>query len=162
MTTIRRLFRKFYHSTSLGFKLSTAFFIVIIVPMIFLTYASDRAINAHLIKDANEKMNIGLRIAWDEYYERGNQMKLGMSQAVSSGYINHTVKSGNKKALKELIIKWKKARPYVDLITIVDKDGHVITRLNSDFSGDTLEINGLVSRAINLNEQQMSNEIIPE
>ncbi len=162
MTTIRRLFSEFYHSTSLGFKLSLAFSIVIIVPMIILSYASERLVNAYLIKDTNEKINIGLRIAWDEYYKRGNQMKLGMSQTALSGHINHDLKSDNKKTLKELIIKWQMARPYLDLVTIVDKDGHVIVRLNSDFSGDTLEINGLVSKAIKLNEQQMSSEIIPE
>lgn len=162
MIANRQLFRKFYHSTSLGFKLSTAIVIAITIPMLLFAYASDRLINAHLIKDTNEKINIGMRMAWDEYYERGNQMRLGMSQAALSGHINHLIKSGNKKALKELMLKWEKARPYVDLMTIVDKEGHVIARLNSDLSGDIVEINGLVSRAIKLNEQQMSSEIIPE
>ena len=115
-----------------------------------------------VLSKMQEKVNTSLKTAWMEYYERGMQMKYGMLQAASAVQIRDAIKHNDKKRAKKTMKMLKEARPYVDFLSIVDKDRKVISRLNSELAGDTLEINSLVDKALSSGEQQMSSEILTE
>jgi len=147
---------------TMGFKFIAAFTLVILIPMLFLAYISYRVIDARLITDARQKIDIGLKVAWTEYNIRADQMRYGMMQAASMDEIKNAIKQGNKEYLKSMMIRWKKERPYVDIWMVVNADGKVIARLNSDIAGDTLDINNLIEKAMLSGEPQISTEVIKE
>lgn len=157
---MRRLIRLF-DNRSLGFKFTAAFVSVILTPMLLLAYISYRAIDAGLQKDTQEKIDIGFKTATTEYYARAEQMRYGMLQAASMEEIKTAVKQGKGKYLKRMMALWKKERPYVDIWMILDKNGKVIARLNSDIAGDTMEINDLVKEALLSGDIRLSTEILP-
>lgn len=153
------LLRKFSNMT-MGVKLTIVFLSVILIPMTLLAYISYRVIDSRLQKEAQEKINMGLKSAWTEYYVRGDQMRYGMLQAGSMEEIRSAVRRGDKQYLRRMILAWKEMRPYVDIWIITDARGRVIARLNSESSGDTVRINGMVDRAIETGEPRISSEIL--
>ncbi len=155
-----RLMMKYFDDMTLGFKLTVAFLAVILVPMAILSYASYKVINSRLMKDARDKAGMGLKAAWTEYYARGEQMRYGMLQAAAMEDIKAAVARRDKAYLKKMMSTWKRMRPYVDVWCVVDGDGVVIARLNGDYSGDALALNGLVSDALKSAEPKISTEIL--
>ena len=92
---------------TMGFKFTAAFTLVILIPMLFLAYISYRVIDARLITDARQKIDIGLKVAWTEYNIRADQMRYGMMQAASMDEIKNAIKQGNKGYLKKVMTSWK-------------------------------------------------------
>ncbi|MEK7772801.1 MAG: cache domain-containing protein, partial [Deltaproteobacteria bacterium] len=155
-----RLLMKYYNNMTMGFKLMAAFLAVILVPMAILSYASYRIIDSRLMKEAHDKAGMGLKAAWAEYYARGEQMRYGMLQAAAMEDIRRAVARRDKAYLRKMMTVWKRMRPYVDVWYVLDGNGRVIARLNSDSSGDARELNGLVSGALRGGEPKISTEIL--
>ena len=152
---------KLFNDKTMGFKFTAAFVLVTLIPMLLVALVSYRVIDARLIKEADEKINIGLKTAWSEYLIRGDQMRYGMMQAASMGEIKEALRHNDAKNLKGMLTKWKERRPYVDLWIVVDSRGKVISRLNSDIRDDTIDINGLIEKAITSGKSQISAELLP-
>ncbi|GAB4413229.1 MAG: hypothetical protein OHK0032_09290 [Thermodesulfovibrionales bacterium] len=152
---------KLWNSRGIGFKLTTTFISLILIPMLLLSYASYRVMSTQAFRDIEEKLNITLRAAWNEYYERAYQMRYGMLQATAQESVGRDIRSGSRESLRKTMKEWKKRRPYVDIWSVVDAEGRVIARLNSELSGDALEINGLVKKALTSGEPQISTEVLP-
>lgn len=153
------LIRSFDNRT-MGFKLTAVFISVILIPMLLLAYISYEYINSRLIQDAHEKVNMGEKAAWSEYYVRGEQMRYGMLQATSMEEIRQAVKKRDKDYLKKMMARWKQMRTYVDIWAVTDEKGAVIARLNSDYAGDTFYLNNLINTALLNREPIISTEII--
>ncbi|MBI2412590.1 MAG: response regulator [Deltaproteobacteria bacterium] len=151
--------RKFSNMT-MGVKLTIVFLSVILIPMTLLAYISYRVIDSRLHKEAHEKISMGLKSAWTEYYVRGDQMRYGMLQAASMEEIRSAVRRGDKQYLRRMVLAWKEMRPYVDIWIVTDTRGRVIARLNSESSGDTVRIGGMVERAVETGEPRISSEIL--
>ncbi|MBI5561882.1 MAG: response regulator [Deltaproteobacteria bacterium] len=156
---IRRLIT-FFDNRPMGVKLTIVFLSVILIPMSMLAYLSYRVIDARLLKEAKEQLNIGLKAAWTEYYVHGDQMRYGMLQAASMKEIKAAVASRDRRYLKEALLQWHQMRPYVDVWMFVDAKGAVISRLNTDHAGDAIGLNGMVSRALATGAPQISTEVL--
>ncbi|MBI5809685.1 MAG: cache domain-containing protein, partial [Deltaproteobacteria bacterium] len=148
-----------FEDRTMGFKLTVVFLLVILVPMTLLAYISYRVIDSILLSKAHEKVELGIKAAWTEYYVRAEQMRYGMLQAASQEDIKRAIGRADRPFLGRTMARWKEGRPYVDIWTIVDKSGKVIERLNSDYSGDVLPLNGLVAKALAEGVPQVSTEI---
>ncbi len=155
-----RLLKGLSENTTTGFKFTAALILVALIPMALLGYISYRVIDARLVNDAQQKMDIGLKMAWTEYNIHGEQMRYGMMQAASTEDVAEAIKKANKSYLKKIMARWKDKRQYVDIWMIVNKDREVIARLNSEEAGDVLDINGLVKEAIQTRTQLTSTGII--
>ena len=161
MTIMTSLWAKRFNDKTMRFKITAAFIVVTLIPMLLVAFVSYKVIDARLIKEADEKINIGIKTAWSEYQVRGDQMRYGMLQAASMGEVKEALKRNDTKTLKGMLSKWRERRPYVDLWIVVDSRGKVISRLNSDMRDDTIDINGLIEKAITSEKSQVSAEILP-
>lgn len=151
-----------FDNKSMGFKLTAVFSGVVLIPMMLLAFISYNVINSRLEKESHARIESGLRVAWTEYFIHGDQMRYGMLQAASMKEIKNAVKRGDRKYLKEMMVRWKQQRPYVDVWTIIDADKRVIVRLNTDATGDIVHINGLIGEALLRKEAIVSSEILPK
>ncbi|MBI5492748.1 MAG: response regulator [Deltaproteobacteria bacterium] len=151
---------RFFANRTMGFKLTFIFLSVILLPMLVLAYASYRVIDSKLMGQARERIGMGLKSAWTEYYVRGEQMRYGMLQAASEEEIKNAVIRRDRAYLRQMMTKWKQMRPYVDIWAVVDEKGNVIARLNSDSAGDNFTLNGMVSEAISSAEPKVATEIL--
>lgn len=149
-----------FDNRSMGTKLTVIFLSVILIPMAILAYLSYRVVDYRLLKDAREQVNIGLKAAWSEYYVHGDQMRYGMLQAATMKELKQAAARKDKAYLKEMLMEWHQMRPYVDIWSVVDTNGRVIVRLNSDFAGDVIDINGIVAQAISTRQPVTSTEVI--
>ena len=141
-------------------KFIIAALIIILLPMIFLAVLSNSLINKRMERSAQEAINDKLKSAWLQYYERANQMKMGLLQAANSyGFID-AVKKKNTDYLRNQGILWKKHRPYLDVWTVVDADSRVIARINSNNTGDIYNINGLIEKVVGARTPVISTEIV--
>ncbi|HLA00298.1 MAG TPA: ATP-binding protein [Thermodesulfovibrionales bacterium] len=156
------IFKKLFDNRTMGFKFTVAFVLVTLFPMLLLAYLSYIVIDSRLMNEAKEKIDMGIKTAWTEYYIRSDQMRYGMLQAASMEEIKKAVKENDAGYLKGVLTKWKVRRPYVDIWIVVDSRGNVLSRLNSDQINDSIEINGLVEKALTSGKSQTSTEILPE
>lgn len=154
--------RKMLRNTTLGTKMITGFVSVIIIPMLLLSYTSYWVISRQIIQEANEKIEINIRRALKEYDRRGREMGLGMAQAAAGEVIRGMIQQRDREWAKRTLRRFEEARTYVDFWIITDREGRVISRLNTNVHGDLLEINGLVSKAISSGKQSVSSEILNE
>ncbi len=159
MPDMGSFFKKF-DNHSMGFKFTAVFLAVILIPMALMAYVSYRVIDARLIKESYDKLDTGVKAAWMEYYVRGDQMRYGMLQAAAMEEIKGAVARRDKAYLKAMMLRWKQMRPYVDVWTVVDASGAAVARLNTDYAGDAVEINGAVAHAISTGEASVSSELL--
>lgn len=151
---------KFFARRTMRFKLTFVFLSVILVPMLLLAYISYGVIDSRLLRNAEEKIDLGLKSAWTEYYARGSQMRYGMLQAGAMEEIKGALVRRDKVYLEKMMARWKQMRPYVDIWAVTDENGLVIARLNGGFAGDTLELNGSLAEAVATAEPSISTEIL--
>ncbi len=151
---------EYFDRRTMGFKLTVIFLSVILIPMMLLAYISYRVIDSRLMKDSDERISYGLKSAWTEYYVRGEQMRYGMLQAASMEEIKTAIDTHDAVYLKKMMTRWKQMRPYVDIWEVTDEKGVVLARLNSDYSGDRLDFNGMVPSAMSNGEPKISTEVI--
>lgn len=144
-----------------GFKLTAIFIVVVLAPMLLLAFVSYRIIDARLMEHARAEVSNGMKTAWTEYFIRGEQMRYGMLQASSMEEIKKAVAKGDAEYLRKVMTQWSQMRPYVDIWAVTDGDGRVIARINSQFSGDSLLLGGMVPHAMKSKTPQVSTEIIP-
>ncbi|MBI1910547.1 MAG: response regulator [Deltaproteobacteria bacterium] len=154
-----KLFNLFADRT-MGFKLVIVFLTVILIPMILMGYISYKVIDSRLIKHAKDEVSTGIKVAWTDYYTRGDQMRYGMLQASAMEEIKNAVDRRDAKYLRKMMTAWKQMRPYVDIWAIIDENGKVIARTNSDAAGDIFDLNGLTESAISSRESKISTEIL--
>ena len=146
----------FIADNTMGFKLTTAFILVILIPMTLLAYISYKVTDSLLMDRAREKLGIGIKAAWSEYYVRADQMRYGMLQAVSSDDIKRAVSRRDREHLEKVMSAWSQKRQYVDVWTVVDGSGRVIARLGSDYRGDAFEPAAIVKAAMRDREPKVS------
>lgn len=156
------LFNRFFGDRTLYYKLTVAFVLATMIPMLLLAYVSYRVIDSRLHREAGEKLDMGVRAAWAEYNARGEQMRYGMLQAALQKEIREAMRQGDSEYLKGMMIRWKEKRPYVDMWLMVDNGGKVLSRLNGDLKDDVFEVNGLVGMALRSGNTFTSTEILPE
>ncbi len=156
----KNLLYRIFDNRTTGFKLTVVFISVILIPMILMAYLSYRVIDSRLTKESHDKLNLGLKAAWDEYFVRGEQMRYGMLQAASMDEIKRAVERRDRTYLRNMMMRWKHMRPYVGLWAVVDEKGRVIARLNSDYSGDMMDLNGLIKYALASGEADITTGIL--
>ena len=85
-------------------KTSTKFIIaslfIILLPMAFLAALSNSITNKRVEKSVHEAINIHLKAAWLQYYERANQMNMGLLQAANTHGFAEDVKKRDKEYLR--------------------------------------------------------------
>lgn len=151
--------KQIFNNASLKTKLLAPFLLVVIVPMVLTAIVTERLITQKLHHEIESSTEQNLEAAWIQYYVRADQMKFGMLQAAE---LTETAIIKNDKAfLRNKMAYWKNKRPYVDVWIIVNKEGRVIARLNSDNSGDIFDLNGIVRKALTTGEPVVSTEVMP-
>lgn len=151
--------KQIFTNASIKTKLLAPFLLVVIVPMVLTAIVTERLITQKLHREIENSTEQNLEAAWIQYYVRADQMKFGMLQAAE---LTGTAIINNDKAfLRNKMAYWKIKRPYVDVWIIVNKEGRVIARLNSENSGDIFDLNGIVSKALTTGEPVVSTEVMP-
>ncbi len=144
---------------SIGAKTLLAFFLIITLLAGGFYYYTTVALSSRIEREALGDLYSKLKGAWKLYYERMDQMRLGMLQAGSETAIKELVRRRDSRGLKDLLSGYSSTRPYVDFWAVVDTRRTVIGR-KSGATGDFLEINGVVERAINTGEAITSTEVV--
>ncbi|MBI5407627.1 MAG: cache domain-containing protein [Nitrospirae bacterium] len=148
-----------FYNTTLRTKLIVIFLLLVLVPTTLIALFSERLIRQKLGEEVRHAMEQNVQGMWTQYYIRANQMKFGMLQV--TGEVETAILKRDKVLLRAKLNSWKKNRPYVDTWTIVDLEGKVLARLNSEESGDLLDLNGLVDKALSTARPVISTEVVP-
>ncbi len=141
----------------IGVKSLIAFLLVISTLVIGIYYYTTVTLSRQMENEAMVNLNSKLKGGWRLYYSRMDQMKYGMLQAATEEHITDAVAKKDSKFLQELLIGYAINRPYIDLWAIVDENHRVIARRN-DRTGDVLDINGVVAKALKTGEVVQSTE----
>lgn len=147
------------NNASLKTKLLAAFLLVVIVPMLLTAIVTERLTAKKLHQEIENDTEQNLEAAWIQYYVRADQMKFGMLQAAE--LVETAIIRRDSSFIRNTMAQWKNKRPYVDVWIVVDKEGRVISRLNSENTGDIFELNGVINKALTTGETVISTEVMP-
>jgi len=144
---------------SIGLKTLLSFFLIITVLAGGFYYYTTVALSSRIEKEALGDLYSKLKGTWKLYYQRMDQMRLGMLQAGSETAVKELIKRRDGRELKKLLSGYSSTRPYVDLWAVVDAKRRVIGR-KSGVAGDFFEINGVVDKALKTGEAIISTEMV--
>lgn len=141
----------------IGLKTLIAFLLVILSLAGGIYYYTTVTLSRQVEEEALDNLTSKLKGGWRLYYSRMDQMKYGMLQAGSEDSIKSAIARHDAHFLQNLLVGYALNRPYVNLWAVVDEEQKVIGRRNGR-TGDILEIDGIVSRALRSGEVVMSTE----
>jgi signal transduction histidine kinase/HAMP domain-containing protein len=140
-------------------KLFLSFLVVVIIPLGLLAVSTTDLIDKRMRALAQETVEEDLKAAWIQFYVRGDQMKFGMLQAAVTTEMQTAVAQRNETYLKQLMFKYRKKRPYVDVWAVTDDMGEVIARLGEKSSSDS-SLKHVVQRVLLLREPEIKTELL--
>ena len=137
-------------------KLQTKFFLGILgvfLPLaIVVAIASVLWINANTIREAQQRVELHIRAAWDIYEEKKMQIRstldiLAQSPRIKAVLVQHS-NTTNKDILKQELEEIRKKNA-MDILTLIDDKGNVVLRSRPPFNkNDNLSDDLLVSEAL--------------
>ncbi|RMF31859.1 MAG: HAMP domain-containing protein, partial [Chloroflexi bacterium] len=145
----------------LRYKFTLFFLLIVLGPIIGLGLMTTRLISQAMTHSAQETLEHDMQMAWDTYWDRGRQMRMGMLQAAVEPSVQEMIRRRDSEALRRLMRAWKTHRPYVDLWLVTDPTGRVIARLNSDRTGDRWPFDDLIATAVERRDAILSSERLP-
>jgi diguanylate cyclase (GGDEF)-like protein len=96
-----------------------------------------------------------------EFTVRMSQMLYGMSQAAAEPYIKEAISHRRSEVLNELMRRWKKERPYIEIWAFTDSSGKVISALGQEESGFFVPARDVLQKAVQTGQPVMSVEKVP-
>jgi len=96
-----------------------------------------------------------------EFRVRMDQMMYGMTQAASEPYIKEAVLNRRAAILNELMLRWKRERPYIEIWAFTDSDGKVISALGTTAAGFDMPARNVLLKAVQTGQAVMSVESVP-
>lgn len=96
-----------------------------------------------------------------EFRVRMDQMMYGMTQAASEPYIKEAVSNRRAGILNELMRRWKRERPYIEIWAFTDSDGKVISALGTSAAGFDMPARNVLLKAVQTGQAVMSVESVP-
>ncbi|MBI1912225.1 MAG: diguanylate cyclase [Deltaproteobacteria bacterium] len=144
---------------SIGTKSLLAFLLIISVLAGGFYYFTSNTLADRIEKDALGEIDLKLKGAWRLYYTRTEQMKLGMLQAGSEDAVKTAFERADSIFLRKLLNDYTIPRPYVSLWLAVDGNQRIIGRRNGN-TGDFVEINGLIAKALSTGQSIISTESV--
>ncbi|MBI4948632.1 MAG: diguanylate cyclase [Deltaproteobacteria bacterium] len=144
---------------SIATKTLLAFLLIITVLGGGFYYYATHTLSRETDREAVDSLKSNLKGALRLYQMRMEQMKLGMLQAGSEEAVREAVARRDSAGLKKLLDGYAASRGYVDLWAVVGPDGRVIARRNGR-TGDILDVNGIVARALSSAEPVTSTETV--
>ncbi|HEY0720588.1 MAG TPA: diguanylate cyclase [Gammaproteobacteria bacterium] len=149
--------QRFY--LSIGWKTLIAFAMVVFIPMLGLMALTDHTLRRAMEEETLRSMEANLRGAWRVYYERSNTLRSALMQSANTPETVQTVKSGNARALAELLSRNAAQLPFTDVWLVIDSQSQIIARRQGS-SGGPLLLNNIVSRAFASLEPVASTELL--
>lgn len=142
-------------------RLTLVFLPVILGPIVALGVATTRLIDRATARSVQETLEHDLQVAWDEYWSRGEQMRLGMLQIAADPSVQELILQRDGPALRSLMHTWQDLHPAIDLWYVTDRAGEVLARPHSEQTGDVLPLNNLIATAVESRQALLSSEILP-
>lgn len=93
-----------------------------------------------------------------EFMVRMNQMMYGMTQAAAEPYIREAISSRRAGELNELMRRWKRERPYIEIWAFTDSSGLVISALGAEDSGFPAPARNVLLKAVQTGQPVISVE----
>lgn len=149
--------RRFY--LSIGAKTLLAFLVIIAVLAGGFYYFTTVTFSSHVEEEVVADLKSKSQGAWRLFYSRLDQMKYGMLQASTDEASKSSIIKNDRAYLKKTLERYSAVRSYVDYWAVVDRAGRVIARRNGS-SGDALDINGAVNKALSTREPVLSTESV--
>jgi len=143
----------------IGVKTLIAFVLITAVLTAGFYYFISVKFSSQIKRDALSELRSHLQGAWSLYQSRTEQMKFGMLQAASEDAVKDGLVRRDQAFLRRMLNMYSGVRPYVDLWAVVDAEGRVVARRNAT-SGDLLEINGVIRKAISTGQPVISTEAV--
>jgi diguanylate cyclase (GGDEF)-like protein len=144
---------------SIGAKTLLAFLVIIAVLAGGFYYYTTVTFSSHVEEEALTELKSKSQGAWRLFYSRLDQMKFGMLQASTDEANKSSIINRDRAFIRKTLDRYAAVRSYVDYWAVVDSEGRVIARRNA-LSGDIVDINGVVGKALSTGEPVLSTESV--
>lgn len=138
----------------LRLKLTLFLLLVTLGPAVVLGLATTRLIERATARSVQEMLEHNLQVAWDEYWGRSEQVRLGMLQTVADPSVQALVDRRDGVALSKRVRIWQDHHPDVDFWLVTDAAGGEITRLTPAPAAGLLSFDSLIGTAVERLERQ--------
>ena len=142
-------------------KLFVSILFILLLSYSTLIYTTVKSLYASLEDDIKKELETNLKFVQSQYLARADLIKYSILQPASSEYVQSHLQARDKDWLMNSLKQWQTIIPFVDVLTIVDKENRVVARAFNNSSGDRFELAGNVERAFRDKQPSVSTEVVP-
>jgi PAS domain S-box-containing protein len=142
-------------------KLFVSILLILLLSYSTLVYTTIQNLYASLEENIKKELETNLKFVQSQYAARADLIKYSILQPASSDYVRDHLQAGDKAWLMNSLKQWQSIIPFVDVLTIVDRENRVVARTFNDSSGDHFELAGIVERAFRDKQPSISTELAP-
>jgi len=142
-------------------KLIIGFVVVVLISGLVATLVGIHFIGRRIVEQAQNNVRMDLNSAREVYENSLDDMKQALYFTVLRDSIKNALANRDRESLVALLTEVRNSAR-VDILTITDKDGHVVARSrNSQASGDSQADDEIVRRALSEREVVAGTAIVP-
>jgi two-component system sensor histidine kinase VicK len=142
-------------------KLFVSILLILLLSYSTLIYTTIKNLYSSLEEDIKKDLETNLKFVQSQYLDRADLIRYSLLQPASSDYVQEHLRTRDKSWLRNFLKRCQANMPFVDVLTIVDRENRVVARTFNDSSGDRFELAGIVERAFSDRQPSISTELAP-
>ncbi len=131
----------------LGTRLVAGFLIIAIIPMALAAFTAIQGINEGIEGQAQSAINSDLNSANEILNQRLKEISLLINFLSSDDNMEHLINTNDRDRLRQMLMK-STEQLHLCFLTLIDREGNVIIRVNNESSGDNLSDNQIISEVM--------------
>jgi two-component system, OmpR family, sensor histidine kinase VicK len=142
-------------------KLLLSILAILLISYSTLLYSTTSTLSASLRAECERNLESNLKIARSQYFDTANVVKYSLLQSTVSTQVQRRLRERDTGWLQDRLRRWHAVLPFLELMVVVDRDKHMLARLNGPADEEPFDLPGVVDQAMAGKRIVTSTEIIP-
>jgi two-component system, OmpR family, sensor histidine kinase VicK len=141
-------------------KLLLSILAILLVSYSTLLYSTMKTLSASLRTEIERNLDSNLKFARSQYFDRAEIVKYSLMQSTVSQAVHQQMRDKNRPWLSDRLQRWHAVLPFLELMVVLDREKHVLARLNGRSDVDKLELPAVVDQALATKRVVISSEVV--
>ena len=146
---------------SIRAKLLLSTLVILLTSYALLLIPIVTSINRYLKNDIDQDLQANLNYTRAQFMSRIDQVRSTLQVPAAAGPLLENFRNRDLAWLREAMGRWSASHPFLDVLTIIDRERNVVVRLRSRAAGDRFELKSIIERAFRTRTAVTAAELVP-
>lgn len=141
-------------------KLLFSILLVLLVSYAILAVTTFKSVNYALEAQVSSNLEENLRYAQSQLFARADLITYSLSQPTTAPPVQKYIRTSNRLWLSDAVQRWRKTIPFVEVLTLMDPQKRVLTRVGSGTSDRLAGLEYAMEQAFRTRKTVVSTELV--